>query len=85
VSDGIAQAAGSGEQSRIGDLLYCRTAAVSHVTWFGLQTGLDIGGAKLDHVSRTGRVALGTDTARVGAISFYMLRTAGLLHRLVSS
>jgi hypothetical protein len=38
VSEGIVQAAGSGEQSRIGDLLYCLTAAVSHVTWFGLQT-----------------------------------------------
>jgi hypothetical protein len=75
VSDGIVQAAGSGEQSRIGDLLYCRAAAVSHVTWFGLQTGLDIAGATVNPASRTGTVVLGTDTARVGAISFYMFRT----------
>jgi hypothetical protein len=75
VSDGIVQAAGSGDQSRIGDLLYYRTAAISHVRWFGPQTGLGISGAKVKRASRTGTVALGTDTARVGAISFYMIRT----------
>jgi hypothetical protein len=75
VSDGIVGAAGAGETSRIGDLLYCRTAAVSHVTWFGLQTGLDIAGAKIDPATRVGKVGWGTDSARVGAICFYMLRT----------
>jgi hypothetical protein len=74
VSEGIVRAADSGEQSRIGDLLYCRTAAVSHVTWFGLQTGLDIAGAEVDPVRRSGKVAIGTDTARVGPLCFYMSR-----------
>ena len=76
VSDGIVQAAGSGEESRVGDLLYSRASAISHVTWFGLQSGLDVAGAALNPASGTGRVPLGTDTARVGAIAYYMIRTA---------
>jgi hypothetical protein len=75
VSDGIRAVSGSGAESRVGDLLYCRTSAVSHVTWFGLQTGLDIAGAEVNRATRTGRVSLGTDSARVGAVMFYMMRT----------
>lgn len=75
VSDGIVSAAGSETGSRIGDLLYCRTAAISHVTWFGLQSAFDIAGAKVDAGRGFGSVAWGTDSSRVGAICVYMLST----------
>lgn len=75
VSEGIVRAAGSDAGSRIGDLLYCRTAAISHVTWFGLQSALDIAGATVDAGRSLGTVAWGTDSSRVGAICVYMLKT----------
>lgn len=75
VSDGIVSAAGSGAGSRIGDLLYCRAAAISHVTWFGVQSALDISGAKVDAGGSFGTVAWGADSSRVGALGVYMLKT----------
>lgn len=74
VSDGIRRLAGSGDESRIGDLLFSRLPVVTHVTWFGLQSGMDLSGAKHDERSGVARVAIGADTGKVSAIAFYAPR-----------
>jgi hypothetical protein len=75
VSDSIRWAAGSDDDSPIGDMLYVRTSAVLHSTWFGLQSGLDIQGAKPGLSPGFGTVSFGTSIRAVGGVAHYVLRS----------
>jgi hypothetical protein len=74
VSDRIVSLVGSDDDSPVGNLLFSRMSAVTHVTWFGLQYALDFAGVERDEHSGMGRVALGTDSGRVSATGFYLIR-----------
>jgi hypothetical protein len=74
VSDGIVSLADSEDQSQVGNLLFSRLSAVSHVTWFGLQYALDLTGAQHSQLGGGARVAIGTDGAQVSAVGFYVVR-----------
>jgi hypothetical protein len=74
VSDGIVRLARSDEGSLVGDLMFSRLSAVSHVTWFGLQYALNLSEVETDALSRLGTVAIGTDGVRVSELGFYLLR-----------
>jgi hypothetical protein len=74
INDGIRALMGREDQSRIGDLLFSRLSAVTHVTWFGLQWALDIDTAKLNPATGLGSVSVGTDSSRVSGIASYVVR-----------
>jgi hypothetical protein len=74
VSDGIVKLARSDDGSLVGDLMFSRLSAVSHVTWFGLQYALNLSNIEADEQLRLGTVAIGTDGVRVSELGFYLLR-----------
>jgi hypothetical protein len=74
VSDGIVRLSGSPEGSEVGNLLFSRTSAVSHVTWFGIQSAFDLSEVERNAPLGDARVPMGTNSERVSAIAFYVLR-----------
>jgi hypothetical protein len=55
----------SEQERRIGKLLWSRLSAVSHVTWFGLQSALSLDEAKANIASGLSTVPVGTDVSAV--------------------
>jgi hypothetical protein len=74
VSDGIVTVSRSGADSEIGNLLFSRLSAVTHVTWFGLQSAIDFVGVGPDDRSGLTTVPIGTDGSQVSAVAFYVVR-----------
>jgi hypothetical protein len=66
--------AGSTEGSDIGDVLFSRLSAVTHVTWFGLHWAFDLTTAERDDETRLGTVAFGTNATTVSLIAYYVVR-----------
>ncbi len=71
VSEGIDRLA----RSEVGNPLYSRLSAVTHVTWFGIEWALDVASAQRDEHSGMANVAIGTDGVQVSMIGFYLVRT----------
>lgn len=71
---GLNDLIGSGDAPRVGNLLFSRLSAVTHVTWFGLQWALDIDSAETNKSTRIGSVPVGTDSQRVSSIASYVVR-----------
>lgn len=83
ISESIAQLAGFDPSSRSGNLLFSRLSAADHVTWFGLSWAMDMGSVKRDALSSLGAVSVGTSSAQVCTVAFYVvraLRTAASTH-----
>jgi len=83
ISESIVQLAGFGPGSRSGDLLFSRLSAADHVTWFGLAWAMDMASVKHNALSTLGTVPVGTDSAQVCTVAFYVvraLRTAASTH-----
>jgi hypothetical protein len=73
-SDGIRDLMGRNAGSRIGDLLYSRLSAVSHVTWFGMEWALHTGEAVTNPLTGLGTVPVGLDSTRVSGTAAYVVR-----------
>ena len=65
ISAGITRLLVSEQDSRIGKLQWSRLSAVSHVTWFGLQSALAFDDAAANIASALSTVPVGTDASAV--------------------
>ena len=74
ISESIVQLAGSAPDSRAGDFLFSRLSAADHVTWFGLSWAMDMASASQRPTSTLSTVSLGTSSAQVATIAFYIVR-----------
>lgn len=74
ISESIVQLAGSSPDSQAGNFLFSRLSAADHVTWFGLSWAMDMANVSHRPTSTLRTVAVGTSTAQVATIAFYLVR-----------
>jgi hypothetical protein len=71
---GIASLLTDDQTSKIGDVQWSRLSAVSHVTFWGLRSAFDDGGAVSDPISGRAEVPIGTDARSVSLQAVCMLK-----------
>lgn len=74
ISESIVQLAGAAPDSQAGNFLFSRLSAADHVTWFGLSWAMDVASASHRPTSTLRTVAVGTSSAQVATIAFYVVR-----------
>ena len=73
ISESIVQLAGERRLSA-GNLLFSRLSAADQVTWFGRSWAMDMSSASHRPTSTLRTVAVGTSSAQVATIAFYIVR-----------
>ena len=71
---GISRLAMGDEESRIGDYLWSRLSAVSHVTWFGLHWAMMLDDVRPNLTPGLSTVPVGTDASAVSLQAFCIVR-----------
>jgi hypothetical protein len=74
ISESIVQLAGSSPDSQAGSFLFSRLSAADHVTWFGLSWAMDMANVSQRPTSTLRTVAVGTSSAQVATVAFYLVR-----------
>lgn len=74
ISESIVQLAGSPPDSQAGNVLFSRLSAADHVTWFGLTWAMDMTSVSHRPASTLQTVTVGTSSAQVAGIAFYLVR-----------